>query len=383
PNTSVEPYHSVRMLCRIRSSTRTFPRRNLTPSTYRFQTKRWNSTNIYGQETVELKYDVAHGSSSHSEEADPSKTFGHFQGNSLNDSEWTPSVEGEISLLGHSMGGKVAMTLALHPDTPQGLLKNLIVEDVSPIKGRLSKEFTGYAKAMRRIMNMNLKDRKEADEVLKEIEPDITVRQFLLTNVSAASSPGAPLSFRVPPDIIADSMENLGDFPFSSSSGDEEVVFDRPTLVIRGKKSNYIKDSNLPAFSKFFPNHRLAELDTGHWAAISGDQQVYKAEEWQLFCIFRDDSPPRRMFSVTASPDISTVQLGRLIAAGLPRQTPGPESTSLILWKLNQPIPSHAIDEELPMRLVDLPQSATILAPHMVMRRIMNMNLKDRKEADE
>ncbi|PVF91802.1 alpha/beta-hydrolase [Serendipita vermifera] len=173
--------------------------------------------------------------------------------------------DGDISLLGHSMGGKVAMTLALHPDTPKGLLKNLIVEDVSPIKGRLSKEFIGYARAMRRIMDMNLKDRKEADEVLKEIEPDITVRQFLLTNVSASSSPGAPLSFRVPPDIIADSMEELGDFPFSPTNSEKGVVFGRPTLVIRGKKSNYIKDSNLPAFNEFFSTHQLAELDTGHW----------------------------------------------------------------------------------------------------------------------
>jgi pimeloyl-ACP methyl ester carboxylesterase len=85
--------------------------------------------------------------------------------------EGSQKQDEQITLLGHSMGGKVAMTLALHPDTPKSLLKNLIVEDVSPIKGRLSNEFTGYARAMRRIMDMNLKDRKEADEVLKEIEP--------------------------------------------------------------------------------------------------------------------------------------------------------------------------------------------------------------------
>jgi pimeloyl-ACP methyl ester carboxylesterase len=77
----------------------------------------------------------------------------------------------EISLLGHSLGGKVVMALALHPETPPHMLRNLIVEDISPIKGRLSSEFTGYAKAMMRIMEMKCKDRKEADAVLKEIEP--------------------------------------------------------------------------------------------------------------------------------------------------------------------------------------------------------------------
>jgi hypothetical protein len=86
-----------------------------------------------------------------------------------------------------------------------------------------------------------------------------------LTNVSAASSPGAPLSFRVPPDIIADSMDELGDFPFSAANDDAGITFEHPTLVIRGRKSNYIKDSNMPMFSKFFPNHELVELDTGHW----------------------------------------------------------------------------------------------------------------------
>lgn len=75
-----------------------------------------------------------------------------------------------VSLLGHSLGGKVAMTLALHPQTPHHLLRDLIVEDISPIKGRLSDEFTGYAQAMMRVMNMKCKDRKEADAVLQEIE---------------------------------------------------------------------------------------------------------------------------------------------------------------------------------------------------------------------
>jgi hypothetical protein len=86
--------------------------------------------------------------------------------------------------------------------------------------------------------------------------------------VSTASSPGAPLSFRVPPDIIADSMDELGDFPFAVANGEAGVTFERPTLVIRGRKSSYIKDSSLPIFSKFFTDHVLVELDTGHWGEL-------------------------------------------------------------------------------------------------------------------
>jgi hypothetical protein len=63
------------------------------------------------------------------------------------------------------------MTLALHPDTPPNLLRNLIVEDTSPIKGGLSKEFERYARAMRRIMDTGCTDRKQADQMLQEVEP--------------------------------------------------------------------------------------------------------------------------------------------------------------------------------------------------------------------
>lgn len=181
---------------------------------------------------------------------------------------------GDISLLGHSMGGKAAMTLALHPDTPSNLLRNLIVEDISPIKGRLSKEFEGYARAMRRIMDMQCTDRKQADEVLQEIEPDVSVRQFLLTNVSASSTPGAPLTFRVPPEILADSIGELGDFPYTP---DDDVKFTKPTLIIRGKNSNYVKDSALPIIGKFFPHYEMVTLNTGHWVHAEDPKGFSKA----------------------------------------------------------------------------------------------------------
>jgi len=84
----------------------------------------------------------------------------------------------------------------------------------------------------------------------------------LLTNIAASSTPGGPLSFRIPPDIIADSIEELGDFPFTP---EDDVKFDKQTLVIQGRKSNYVKDSVIPFFHRFFPNNRIVNLDTGHW----------------------------------------------------------------------------------------------------------------------
>lgn len=57
-------------------------------------------------------------------------------------------------------------------------------------------------------------------------------------------------------------MENLGDFPFKKV---DSAKFDKPTLVVRGRKSHFIKDSKLPLFDHFFPNNKLVTLETAHW----------------------------------------------------------------------------------------------------------------------
>eukprot|EP00914_Ancora_sagittata_P018769 GHVO01037175.1.p2 GENE.GHVO01037175.1~~GHVO01037175.1.p2 ORF type:complete len:127 (-),score=16.07 GHVO01037175.1:235-615(-) len=79
----------------------------------------------------------------------------------------------DISLLGHSMGGKAVMTLALDNQIPSNLLKNLIVVDISPIKGHVSRITNLYLEAMRRIEELKLSGsnaRKEADMILLDVE---------------------------------------------------------------------------------------------------------------------------------------------------------------------------------------------------------------------
>jgi len=103
---------------------------------------------------------------------------------SISSTQASKASKEDISVLGHSMGGKVVMTLALHPATPPNLLRNLIVEDVSPIKGRMSNEFEGYARAMRRIMDAGCTDRKQADQMLQEIEPvSISFLTSIITSI--------------------------------------------------------------------------------------------------------------------------------------------------------------------------------------------------------
>lgn len=67
-------------------------------------------------------------------------------------------------------GGKVAMTVALSKDLPEGLLSHLIVADIAPSRGTLSPEFQGYVEAMKKIENSNVTTRRRAQEILEPYE---------------------------------------------------------------------------------------------------------------------------------------------------------------------------------------------------------------------
>src|SRR3954454_21057021 len=85
-----------------------------------------------------------------------------------------------VALVGHSMGGKAAMVLALrHPE----LVERLCVVDVSPVDYEARSEFAGYIAAMRGLDLGTLEHRRDADAALTEAVPSTTVRSFLLQNL--------------------------------------------------------------------------------------------------------------------------------------------------------------------------------------------------------
>ncbi|EIN03941.1 alpha/beta-hydrolase [Punctularia strigosozonata HHB-11173 SS5] len=163
----------------------------------------------------------------------------------------------KISLLGHSMGGKAAMAVALSDALPPGLLEHLIIVDIAPSKGSLSPEFQRYIEVMHQIEQAHISTRKEADQMMKSVEPDPSVRAFLLTNLVGS----APLKFRVPVDTIRSSLDALGDFPYDSCS----QRWEGKTLFIKGEHSRYINNRNQSNLEQFFPNMKLEHLPTGHW----------------------------------------------------------------------------------------------------------------------
>lgn len=76
----------------------------------------------------------------------------------------------KVTLIGHSLGGKVAMALALDPERPSNLLAQLVSVDMSPAVGAISSEFMAYAKAMVDIEESGCHSRKEADTILQKTE---------------------------------------------------------------------------------------------------------------------------------------------------------------------------------------------------------------------
>jgi esterase len=155
-------------------------------------------------------------------------------------------------LIGHSMGGKVAMNFAVaHPDE---LLK-LIVVDIAP-KAYSMLDYV-ILDGLKAIPVEKITSRNEADQVLAEFVKEPDVRQFLLKNLQR--KPDGGYIWKLNLTAIADNLDQIGaDLQFKGT-------FDKPTLFVRGSRSNYVKDEDVSRIREVFPSAVLETLDTGHW----------------------------------------------------------------------------------------------------------------------
>ncbi|KAI5804029.1 Alpha/Beta hydrolase protein [Peziza echinospora] len=171
----------------------------------------------------------------------------------------------DVTLLGHSMGAKTAMAVSLR--RPE-LVANIIAVDNAPIEAALSSSFGQYVQAMRRIEGSNVLKHSDADAILKEYEPNVVIRQFLLTNLTrpvkeqpTGDNSPVPMKFRVPIRTLAKSLDEMAGFPYHP----DKIRFEKPALFIRGTKSKYVPDEAIPLIGRFFPYFRLKDIDAGHW----------------------------------------------------------------------------------------------------------------------
>jgi len=156
-------------------------------------------------------------------------------------------------LLGHSMGGKVAMSFALsYPER----VETLMVADIAPISYNHS--FDNMIEALKQLPLAHINNRKEADHFLAEAIPDLAFRQFLLQNLQLRD--GA-YYWRINLDYIRATAHNIVGFPDMVGQS-----FGQKTLFIAGQHSAYIQQE---AVFKFFPHAEIVEIpNTGHWLYV-------------------------------------------------------------------------------------------------------------------
>jgi len=157
-------------------------------------------------------------------------------------------------IVGHSMGGKAAMVLAL---TNPALVDRLVVVDIAPVARPTVLD--PYIAAMAHLDLAGLRRRTEADAAMKPDIPDAAVRNFLLQNL-VASEDG--LRWRINLEVLRDDMPKIAGFPdFPPGTN-----YRGPTLVVRGGASDYVDDAGLAAFARLFPNHHEVVVPgVGHW----------------------------------------------------------------------------------------------------------------------
>ncbi|KKZ68649.1 hypothetical protein EMCG_05735 [[Emmonsia] crescens] len=172
------------------------------------------------------------------------------------------------TLIGHSMGAKTAMTVALR--SPE-LISSFVAVDNAPVSATLGSQFTKYVKGMQEIESANVTKQSDADRILQQYEESLPIRQFLLTNLIRSKEDNT-LKFRVPVKLLGESLDELADFPFSPS---DNVKFEGPSLFIRGTESPYVQNKVLPTIAHFFPSYKLVDIDAGHWV-ISENPEAFQ-----------------------------------------------------------------------------------------------------------
>jgi pimeloyl-ACP methyl ester carboxylesterase len=156
-------------------------------------------------------------------------------------------------ILGHSMGGKVSMVLALN--RPE-LVERLVVVDIAPVP-YVRENYGDYIQAMRAVDLSHVERRAEVEAALATAIPDASLRSFLMLNL--VNDQGR-LRWRLNLAAIAANMPEIIGFP------EFDQAFDGPTTFLAGELSNYIRPRDEAAIRRLFPAARLIEIgQSGHW----------------------------------------------------------------------------------------------------------------------
>lgn len=158
-------------------------------------------------------------------------------------------------LLGHSLGGKVAMTCALyHPDRVEGLC----VVDIAPAS--YQHDFDEILSALKSLPLDKITRRADADRFLMSSIEDPLLRQFLLQNLITQHD---GFRWRINLSAIDDKITAIAGFPDDLM---DNRVFTKPVLFMRGELSDYVLPIHYPLIYQLFPAARIETIAAaGHW----------------------------------------------------------------------------------------------------------------------
>ena len=162
-------------------------------------------------------------------------------------------------VLGHSMGGKAAMLLALN--RPERV-RALIAADIAPVAYR--HDHRQIIDALLALDLFRVASRAAADQALAADIHSPMVRQFLLTNLVRE---GERYAWRIPLGVLSDSLELIEGFPAV------EGRYEGPALFVHGAKSDYLSAESVPVIRRHFPRAEIVPVaDAGHWLHVEQPQ---------------------------------------------------------------------------------------------------------------
>ncbi len=168
-----------------------------------------------------------------------------------------------IIVVGHSMGGKVAMLLALTRPT---LVDGLAVIDIAPANSAGADDFDALASALLSVDLSVVRSRGEVDAALAGRIPDAGTRQFLMQNLRARPR----WHWQPNLELLRDSLADVEAWPDPG-----RLSYPGPVRWIRGERSRYVQPDHLPAMQALFPAVELRTVArAGHWVHADDPEAV-------------------------------------------------------------------------------------------------------------
>ncbi|WP_298855785.1 alpha/beta fold hydrolase [uncultured Ruegeria sp.] len=159
-------------------------------------------------------------------------------------------IGGTADVLGHSMGGKAAMTLALKHG---GLVNKLVVADIAPVQYTHSQ--IQFIEAMRAVDFSRVTRRSDAEQQLAELGVEKALRSFFTQSLDIKGK-----RWLLNLDVLADQMPNIMGFP------DLDALWQGSALFLSGGASDYVLPKHRDKIRTLFPGARFAKIPgAGHW----------------------------------------------------------------------------------------------------------------------